>query len=140
MRGGGGEEREQGPSTTPHRLFFLPLPKGAWIPGEYLEIIESLAVWNEDIGDYQIPALPHTGNNILKTNPQWHEQQSAAAPPEVGEWAECGVFLISSSFLIPFFLPPTTTTQDTMYQNHYFSYNTTVDDDHPSRRRGGGGG
>ncbi|EDQ89939.1 uncharacterized protein MONBRDRAFT_16629 [Monosiga brevicollis MX1] len=41
-----------------------------WVPPEYQNVIERLAVWNEAIGDWQIPALPHTGNNILKTNPQ----------------------------------------------------------------------
>eukprot|EP01147_Barroeca_monosierra_P001040 gene1040-4276_t len=49
----------------------------SWIPPEYTDAIERLAVWNEEIGDWQIPGLPHTGNNYAKTNQQHLEMQRA---------------------------------------------------------------
>eukprot|EP00730_Choanoeca_flexa_P000968 TRINITY_DN10419_c0_g1_i5.p1 TRINITY_DN10419_c0_g1~~TRINITY_DN10419_c0_g1_i5.p1 ORF type:complete len:680 (+),score=163.12 TRINITY_DN10419_c0_g1_i5:89-2128(+) len=52
-----------------------------WVPAEYQQAIENLAVWNEAIGEWQIPALPHTGNNILKVNPQATEPERQEPEP-----------------------------------------------------------
>ncbi|EGD73006.1 Kif3b protein, partial [Salpingoeca rosetta] len=49
----------------------------SWIPPEYADAIERLAVWNEEIGDWQIPGLPHTGNNYMRTDAQHKEMQRA---------------------------------------------------------------
>ena len=38
----------------------------SYIPPEYLEMIESCAFWNEDIGEWQLNYIAHAGNNLQR--------------------------------------------------------------------------
>jgi kinesin family protein 3/17 len=39
----------------------------SFIPREYQDLIEKQAQWNEDVGDWQLPGIAYTGNNLKKT-------------------------------------------------------------------------
>ena len=38
----------------------------SFIPPEFQDQIMQRAVWNEDIGEWQIPGIAYTGNNMQK--------------------------------------------------------------------------
>lgn len=39
----------------------------SFVPPEYQDMVEKQAVWNEAIGDWQLPGIAYTGNNLQKT-------------------------------------------------------------------------
>ena len=82
---------------------------GSWIPAEYADAIERLAVWNEEIGDWQIPGLPHTGNNYVKTDAKHREMRKAMGLPTEGGEQEVNKPPVRSCHWLKFceLLPPT---------------------------------